>query len=258
MKTTENKGFLPPPKTMGQSVAVKSPVAFQKTNKINAFAHVSYGIALLFLNGLSFLHGQVVRNDITFSAGELFQPNLRQSANCNICAREVSMYWNNGMKVGTNKMCLFFEKESRQLVHGLTNQVCFSNGRFLSFFGNSEHAILILESKIAGTEELTVAYATNYFSVLKMNEYLHSPFPWSKTINLEPLLTQERKLKMAYSAYPFRKLGAEVEGKNIVLEFESYSHCKGKVVLDDQLNVKSINITEKSDWLKDQLKLETQ
>ena len=63
---------------------------------------------------------------------------------------------------------------------------------------------------------------------------------------------------MAYSAYPFRKLGAEVEGKSIVLEFESYSHCKGKVVLDDQLNVKSINITEKSDWLKEQLKLETQ
>ncbi len=31
---------------MGQSEAVKSPVAFQKTNKIKAFAHVSYGMAL--------------------------------------------------------------------------------------------------------------------------------------------------------------------------------------------------------------------
>ena len=50
MKTTENKGFLPPPKTMGQSVAVKSPVAFQKNNKINAFAHVSYGMALTLFN----------------------------------------------------------------------------------------------------------------------------------------------------------------------------------------------------------------
>ena len=46
LKTTENKGFLPPPKTMGQSVAVKPPVAFQKTNKINTFAQVSYGMAL--------------------------------------------------------------------------------------------------------------------------------------------------------------------------------------------------------------------
>ena len=36
---------------MGQSVAVKPPVAFQKTNKINTFAHVSYGMALLSVYG---------------------------------------------------------------------------------------------------------------------------------------------------------------------------------------------------------------
>ncbi len=218
------------------------------------------GICLLTvfsLNGLNFLYGQVVRNDITFSAGELFHPNFGPGTNYNICAREVSMCANNGIKMGTNKMDLFFEKDSRQMVHGLTNQVCFLNGRFLSFFGNSDHAIQVLESRIAGTEELTVAYATNYFSVIKMNDYLHSPFSWSKTINLEPLLKQERKLQMAYSAYPFRKLEANVERGSIVLDFESYSHCKGKVVLDGQLNVKSMNVTEKSDWLKEQLKLQT-
>ena len=53
MKTTENKGFLPTPKTMGQSMAVKSLVAFQKTNKINAFAHVSYGMALDYVRDLA-------------------------------------------------------------------------------------------------------------------------------------------------------------------------------------------------------------
>jgi hypothetical protein len=39
LKTAENKGFLTTPNAMGRSVVAKSPVAFQKANKINGFAH---------------------------------------------------------------------------------------------------------------------------------------------------------------------------------------------------------------------------
>lgn len=46
MKTIENKGFLPTPNTVGQSVAVKTPTAFRIANKINGFEPVSYGTAL--------------------------------------------------------------------------------------------------------------------------------------------------------------------------------------------------------------------
>ena len=47
MKKAEKKDFLPTLKNMGQIVAVKTPVAFRKNNKINAFAHVSYEMALI-------------------------------------------------------------------------------------------------------------------------------------------------------------------------------------------------------------------
>ena len=46
MKNVENKGFLPIPNAMGQSVPVKMPVVFQITNKINGFMHVFYGSAV--------------------------------------------------------------------------------------------------------------------------------------------------------------------------------------------------------------------
>ena len=46
MKNLENKGFLPIPKSMGQSVPGKTPGAFQIANKINGFIHISYGSAL--------------------------------------------------------------------------------------------------------------------------------------------------------------------------------------------------------------------
>jgi hypothetical protein len=47
MKTIENQGFLTTPNAMGRSVPVKTPTAFQITNKIKGFEHVSYGTALL-------------------------------------------------------------------------------------------------------------------------------------------------------------------------------------------------------------------
>jgi hypothetical protein len=46
MKTIENQGFLTTPNAMGRSVPVKMPLAFQITNEINGFVHVSYGTAL--------------------------------------------------------------------------------------------------------------------------------------------------------------------------------------------------------------------
>ena len=46
MKTIGIKGFLPGPNAMGRSVPAKTPAAFQITNKINGFEHVSYGTAL--------------------------------------------------------------------------------------------------------------------------------------------------------------------------------------------------------------------
>ena len=50
MKSVENKEFLPTPNVMGLSVPVKTPAAFQITNKINGFMHVSYGTALTNIN----------------------------------------------------------------------------------------------------------------------------------------------------------------------------------------------------------------
>ena len=46
MKTSGNKGFLATLNPMGRSVPVKTPVNFTITNKINSFAHISYGTAL--------------------------------------------------------------------------------------------------------------------------------------------------------------------------------------------------------------------
>jgi hypothetical protein len=46
MKTIENKGFLPVPHAIGQSVPVKTQHTFQIANKINGFEHISYGSAL--------------------------------------------------------------------------------------------------------------------------------------------------------------------------------------------------------------------
>jgi hypothetical protein len=65
MKTTENQGFLPTPNAMGRSVAVKTPVCFQNTNKINGFVHVFYGTALLILLNSSILclEAQPLPND---------------------------------------------------------------------------------------------------------------------------------------------------------------------------------------------------
>jgi hypothetical protein len=49
MKTIDNKGFLPTPHAMGRSVPAKKASPFQIVNKVNGFAHDSYGTAL-FLN----------------------------------------------------------------------------------------------------------------------------------------------------------------------------------------------------------------
>jgi|GEM_PF-1261029 len=46
MKTIKYKGFLPIPRTMGRSVAVKTPGCFQNANITNISVYTSYGKAL--------------------------------------------------------------------------------------------------------------------------------------------------------------------------------------------------------------------
>jgi hypothetical protein len=218
-------------------------------------------LVVVFLGNLSsaLLAQQIRRPQMSYSAGELFSPNFGQGTNDNFSAREIVMHWDNGSNLGTNSMVVFFNKKSRQIVQGQTNQVCFLNEKFVSFFEGSQHAIFVFESQPAEFQELTVENATNYFINLKTKtKHVRTADLASKIINLEPLLKQERKLHMGYQAFPFRKLEAKAEGKNIVLDFESFAHCKGKVVLDDQLNVKSMNLTEKSEWLNEQLKLQNE
>ena len=103
-------------------------------------------------------------------------------------------------------------------------------------------SINILESKATDAHELTVVGTTNYMKSLFVDELI----PFSKTIDLKPALKKE-DWNNAVGLYPFKALEAKVDGKRIVLTFTSFTYMKGRVVLNDQLKVKSIKITEKSE-----------
>jgi hypothetical protein len=170
-------------------------------------------------------------------AGGEFNPGISAGSNV-ISAREVSWTDSRGMK---ETSFVLFEKSSQQIiVTPSIKQVCFYNGRFLLCLGGAQSFRICVSTP-------TEMHELDEESALKVGARV---FPDQKSIakqvSLKPMLKAEDDLNLA-QALILRTAEPKVEVGKLVVYFESYSHLKGKVVLDDQFNPISMALTNKQD-----------
>ena len=77
MKTSGNKGFLATLNPMGRSVPVKTPVNFTITNKINSFAHISYGTALICCSKCIHFYYQYIESNWALAVAKQGRDNIQ-------------------------------------------------------------------------------------------------------------------------------------------------------------------------------------
>jgi hypothetical protein len=144
---------------------------------------------------------------------------------------------------------VFFNKASgHAIIKSSTNGLCFVNGRF--YFAEKtrvpEQAADIYVSQPFGTNQLSLDHAVAFEKEMQA-DFIRASSPNRRHIDLKPILQTETETAPSEAGTPLRSAGLQVEDGRLVLFFESYTHIKGKVVLDEHLNPVSMTQTGKGD-----------
>jgi len=158
--------------------------------------------------------------------GEEFQPAVGQGTN-KVTARLVEWIDSHGLEC---RIYVFFANPSRQLIKApATNQVCFLDGRLVSF-SISVQSFYVSASVAADQAELTPILASDS-ALAKRN-------PTAKVIDLSTILRSELAQHFSQPRI-LRSVTARTEGHIIEVDFVSYTGLRGKVTLNENLEVLS-------------------
>jgi len=141
---------------------------------------------------------------------------------------------------------VFFSQTSGEaILRGTTNGLCFYKGRLFFASSGEEEAVYINSSLPFGTNDFNSDTAMEFCARIK-NSYYRFDSPYRKFISLKPVLEAEERIPQSMG-FPVLHADLVVESSHLVLYFESYTHLKGKIVLDDQLNPISMVLTGDKD-----------
>ena len=163
------------------------------------------------------------------SVGEVFQPAVGQGTN-KVTARLVEWTEFHGLKC---RIYVFFASPSRQLIKApATNQVCCLNGRLFSVSVNVQ-SFYVNASLPTDQNDLTLVLARD-FALRQWN-------PAAKVIDMTALLKSELAQHLAQPLV-LQSVTARTEGQTIEVDFVSQTGLRGKVILDENLEVLSMSL----------------
>ncbi len=176
-------------------------------------------------------------------ASEEFQPTIRGiTTNDHVVAREISR------KEGTHELrpvVLLNTTSGEAISASSTNDVCLFKRKFYRAVpAAASHAVFINISQPFGTNEFSAVQAQSFIRRIGA-DYVNLDSPHRKLIHLESVLKAEDDPPRSAYGTPLRHVELNVERGKLVLLFESFTHIKGKVTLDDQLNPSSVTITDR-------------
>lgn len=192
-------------------------------------------LAIVFLNiGLNvaiLMAGGIERGGTSPRAGEEFHSAIGQGTNA-ISAREVRWTGANGLE---GVAYVYYAKESRHaIVAYSTNQVCYLNGKLYSVGIGIQSFSLIVSRPINATD-LTAEVAIGAL------ENVPRGSPRRKEVNLASLLTSEFDRHLAQPLF-LHSVRLKAEDGVLVVDFESCTLLRGRVLLDDALNVLTMKL----------------
>ena len=166
-------------------------------------------------------------------AGQEFQPVIGQGTN-RVSAREVRWTGSYGLE---GRTYVFLAKGSKHAITApSTNQVCFLKGRLFAV-GIGIQSLSLLTSRPVAATELTTEVATSLL------ENVRRTSPRRKEVDLRPLLKSELERHLAQPLI-LRSAQLRTENERLVVDFESCTLLKGEVVLDEELNVISMKLSD--------------
>jgi hypothetical protein len=166
-------------------------------------------------------------------AGGEFQPTVGQGTNF-VSAREVRWTGSYGLE---GRAYVFLAKDSGQAVAApSTNQVCFFKGKLIAV-EPSIQSFSLLTSRSVPLRELTGEAAVGLL------ENVPRKSTRRKEVDLRVLLKPEAERHLAQPLL-LRSAQIRSEDGRLVVDFESCAQLKGRVVLDDRLNVISATLLD--------------
>jgi hypothetical protein len=160
--------------------------------------------------------------------GTPFRMNIGQGTNM-VIAHEVKWTSVSGVAHG---MYVIQEQGTRQtLAVNSTDNVFWVKGRLIAIETDVQSLSLIISqavesSDLTESEMITIAHA----------------IPRRKAVSLAPSLKSEKDQHLALPLF-VQNFQARVQGDNLIIDFESYTHLRGSVVLDGNLDVLSMELT---------------
>ncbi len=159
--------------------------------------------------------------------------------NITVLAREVVR--GNGHGPGGRSLVLFDLASGQAFVAEVTNDVYALKGRFFRVSPDAQ-SFWITSSRPGPRIGPTAETTTNLLSQ-SVEDLLPRENPYKRFVDLSPILKTESNLKLAQLLI-LRHAELSVEGRHFVVNFESYTGLRGKVLLDNQLNLVSMALTE--------------
>lgn len=188
------------------------------------FLNIGLNVAILMAGGTE-------RVGTSPMAGDEFLSTIGQGTNA-ISARKVRWRGANGLE---GVSYIYFAKESRHTIIAYsTNQVCYLNGKLYSVGIGIQSFSLIVSHPINATE-LTAEVAIGAL------ENVPRGSPRRKEVNLASLLTSELDRHLAQPLF-LHSVRLKAEDGVLVVDFESCTLLRGRVLLDDALNVLSMKL----------------
>ncbi len=196
----------------------------------------SFIIVLKLLNADAQSPSNLVEN---FSVSSNFLVKISgQETNNNIFACRVVR--DAGKSIDDHALVLFEPELKKALVVEATNDVYFLKSRLFMVSRDVQSFWLTMSRPL--TNAGLSAEAISSIVIQSMENQYHRENAYKKMIDLRPVLKSESDRHLA-QPLGLRKIEAKVEQGEVVVYFESYTHIKGKVILDDQLNPISMVVT---------------
>lgn len=190
---------------------------------------------VLFLSNPAFPQEAVNAADSQAKSGlREFRPAVKGDGDSSVLsARQVP--GKNGISE-SHQMVILNRASNQAILADSTNQVCSFKGRlFTAIPTGPGQSVFINSSQSFGTNDFddrgTLGFVNkigrNYFTASNSNRTI---------VDLKPLLRKELETQRSALGTPIRQAELEVENGNLTLHFESFTHIRGKVIFDDQLN----------------------